>query len=373
MKSLCLEHQKWPTQMPDLSMKLESECPGVFSFQGRESSPEMACDTFPKHRQFLACAVIFERLASIIAIGKGAWPAKAVLHLPVEAPWIKSAYCNSMMNQKFRKAIIIITMSTIPLAIVGRAIYKAETTRRLEHLRTKVWPAERKLTAEKVLARQAEDQTRGAVTIDLKPFINARLTEAPMCYKGTNADNFANNLAEVPVGKRIYAGVPFDVQGTIQLMGGWLQRYGKTFPSKIESIPVNRPCTKIHLLHGEGAVHPKDKGTTAAMLVINYQDGSTKKFDMVAGKQVFDWWSPTFTTGAPFPILYPERMRTPAPGTELAWIGSNPWVRRWYPDYSLCLFRTTFENPQPAVPIATVSYVSTETVMCPFLVALTVE
>ncbi len=271
------------------------------------------------------------------------------------------------MNQKFRKAIIIITMSAIPLAIVGRAIYKAETNRRLEHLRTAVWPAERKLTAEKVIARQAEDQTRGAVTIDLKPFINAQLTEAPMCFKGTNADNLANNLAELPVGKRIYAGVPFDVQGSIQLMGGWLQHYGKTYPSKIESIPINRPCTKIHLLHGEGKVVPKDNGTTAAILVINYQDGSTKKFDMVAGKQVFDWWSPTYTTQVP------AHMPAPASGTELAWIGSNAWLRRWVPDYSLCLFRTTFENPQPAVPIGSVSYVSTKTVMAPFLVALTVE
>jgi hypothetical protein len=254
-------------------------------------------------------------------------------------------------------------MSILPLAIIARAIYKAETNSALERLRTKVWPAERKLTVEKVTARQAEDQTHGAVTIDLKPFINAKLTEAPMCWKGTNA----NNLAEMRVGKHIYAGVPFDVQGSIQLMGGWLQHYGKSFPSRVEFIPVNRLCTKIHLLHGGGKVAPEDNGTTAAILVINYQDGTTKEINMVAGQQVFDWWWPTYTTGVP------AGLRTPAPGTELAWVGSNDWLRRWYPDYSLCLFRTTFENPQPTVPIGTVSYVSTKTVICPFLVALTVE
>ncbi len=45
MKSLCRIHQKWATHMPDLSMKLEPEYPGVFSLQTRESSPELAYDT----------------------------------------------------------------------------------------------------------------------------------------------------------------------------------------------------------------------------------------------------------------------------------------------------------------------------------------
>lgn len=226
------------------------------------------------------------------------------------------------------------------------------------------WPAERKLTAEKVKARQAKDETHGAVTIDLEPYINAKLTEAPLCWKGNNADN----LAELPAGKNIYAGVPFDVEGSIQLMGGWLQHYGKRFPHKVDSILIHRQCVKIHLLHGDGCVLAyKSFGTNVAKLVIHYEDGSTREINMVAGQQVFDWWQPTFTTGIP------ASWRTPAPDTELAWVGSNPWIRQWQPDLSLCLYRSSFENPQPGVAISTLDYVSTMTVTCPFLVGLTVE
>jgi hypothetical protein len=62
-----------------------------------------------------------------------------------------------------------------------------------------------------------------------------------------------------------------------------------------------------------------------------------------------------------------------APGTERAWTGSNPYVRKFQPEFSLILYKTTFDNPQPEVKIATVDFVSTETIACPFFVGLTVE
>ena len=307
------------------------------------------------------------------------------------------------MNPKIRNGIIIAVLLILSLAICGRIVWTKIHENKLlkiaSQLRENNWPAEKKLTAEKVKARQAVDKTHGAVTIDLKPYINAKLTEAPMCWKGNNA----NSLAELPAGKNIYAGVPFDVEGSIQLMGGYLQHYGKKYPTEVDSIPIHRQCAKIHLLHAAGEVRAEHLGVTIdlakidmakladilsgkagpldaymaalktgtnatlAKLVIHYEDGSTREIDMVAGRQVFGWWWPTFMTGVP------EFIRMPAPDTELAWVGSNPWLRQWLPDLSLCLFRTSFENPQPGVAISTVDYVSTVTIACPFLVALTVE
>lgn len=308
------------------------------------------------------------------------------------------------MNPKIKRGIIIAVFG-LPLAFCFKVIWiKVHESRITNHValwRVSNWPAEKALTAEKVKAGQTVIETHGAVTIDLKPYINAKLTEAPMCSKGNNA----NNLAELPAGTNTYAGVPFDVEGSIQLMGGWLHHYGKKYPYEVDSIPIHRNCSKIYLLHGCGSVKPEQfgvrsedismlkvgstftgadsvnaerldayvasikKGTNVAVadLVIHYEDGSTREIDMVVGEQVFDWWWPTFVTGLP------KILRTPAPGTELAWVGSNPYLQQWEPDGSLCLFRTSFENPQPGVAISTLDYVSTRTIACPFLVGLTVE
>jgi hypothetical protein len=308
------------------------------------------------------------------------------------------------MKPKIKLGIIIIAFA-LPLAfcckIIWIKLHKARIVKHVATWRVNSWPEEKALTAEKVKEGQSVTKTHGAVTIDIKPYINAKLTEAPMCPKGNNA----NNLAELPMGTNNYAGVPFDVEGSIQLMGDWLHHYGKKFPYEVDSIPIHRNCSKIHLLHGCGSVKPDQYGikvsdinaaavgamlsgadsvntekldayvasiktgtnVAVANIVIHYEDGSTREVGMVVGEQVFDWWWPTFVTGLP------KIMRTPAPGTELAWVGSNPYMRQWMPDASLCLFRTTFENPQPGVAISSLDYVSTKTIACPFMVGLTVE
>ena len=74
-----------------------------------------------------------------------------------------------------------------------------------------------------------------------------------------------------------------------------------------------------------------------------------------------------FTTG-----VNPESLKT-ASGTERAWTGSNPYVRKFQPDESLILYKSTFKNPQPALTVASLDYVSTMTEVAPFLVGLTVE
>jgi len=62
----------------------------------------------------------------------------------------------------------------------------------------------------------------------------------------------------------------------------------------------------------------------------------------------------------------PERYFKMAPGTERAWTGSNPYVRKVSAGIRALLYKTTFDNPQPEVKISTVDFVSTETIACPF-------
>jgi len=230
-------------------------------------------------------------------------------------------------------------------------------------LRARQWPKERKLEEERIKSRQAMNETTNAVTIDLKPYVNAALAEAPIGWEGNNADN----LAELPAGVHIFAGVPFNVEGSIHLMGGWLKHFKKTCPPEVDDIRINRRCAKLHLLHGASFIFSKDFGTEVAKLVLHYTDGSTREISITAGEQVFDWWAPLFTTG-----VDPRTFKT-AQGTERAWAGRNPNIQKWQPDESIVLYKSTFDNPQPNIAISSLDYVSTETDTVPFLLGLTVE
>jgi RNA polymerase sigma factor (sigma-70 family) len=233
----------------------------------------------------------------------------------------------------------------------------------LEEWRLNFWPVETKRELERIKSRQANDETINATTINLKPYINTALTDSPVSSAGNNE----NNLAELPQGTHIFAGVPFDVEGSIQLMGTELKEFNKSFPVEVDHIPIGQRCAKLHLLQGANWVYAKNFGTLAAKLVLHYTDGSTREIDMITGDTVFDWWGPLFQTGA-----NPRTLQM-APGTERAWAGSNPYISKFWKDESLILYKTTFENPQPDVVVSNLDYVSTVTEVAPFLVGLTVE
>lgn len=234
----------------------------------------------------------------------------------------------------------------------------------LADLRASVWPKERRLAEAKIEARQRSDKTVNATTINLKPYVNAALTDSP----ASPAGNYDNNLSDLPSGVNVYGGVPFDVEGLIQLGGKSMASvFHKNFPAEVDGIPIHRRCAKIHLLHAGDWIDVADSGTTVARLVLHYEDGSQRQIDIVAGRDVFEFWRPLFTTGAD-----PAYSRM-SPDTELAWTGSNLYLKKFWPDESLVLYRSTFANPQPGPAVSTADYVSTMTGTAPFMLGLTVE
>ena len=258
---------------------------------------------------------------------------------------------------------LIATIATKSFIHWRHNVAVARRTAELARLRANVWPGERSQAEEKIKARQAVDETSGAVPIDLTPYVNAKLTDAPLCWPGNNA----NNLAELPTGVHIYGGVPFNVQGAIYLTGGWLKKhYHKKYPLKVDGIQVDRRCTKIHLLHGAGYVLYTDYGKTIAQLVFHYADGSERQTNIVAGKNVCDMWVPLFTSGIP-------KFLDMSPGNEPAWTGSNDYIKKWQPELSLVLYKSTFSNPQPDMVLSSVDYISSNTMAVPLIVGLTVE
>lgn len=127
-------------------------------------------------------------------------------------------------------SLLVVVVTTI-VVVKTKSVKKGEPTRSKEQQAEQssgVRAEEKQLEAERIKSRQQTNETVNATTLDLRPYINAKLTEAPLCWKGNNA----NNLAELPEGKHIYAGVPFDVGGSIQLMGGWWNIIRKPTPHR---------------------------------------------------------------------------------------------------------------------------------------------
>ena len=261
--------------------------------------------------------------------------------------------------------LIVIMFSLMLLAKSNNQRRQNMNQARKPDLRGTVWPEERKAVEDQVLARQSARDTLNEATIDLGPYINTDLSEATDAKKGSKD----NNLLELPRGTRVYGGVPFNVQGRIQLMGRGLEQWQRIFPERVKGIRIGRKCAKIYLFHGENCAQGWDvRGAIVASLVLHYADGSQQAIHIKSGEHLLDWCGPLYSTQ-----VAPEQRTVSSPDSELAWVGSNPWVKHSRADYSLRLYKSTFANPQPDLEISTIDYTSTMTQAAPFLVALTVE
>lgn len=225
--------------------------------------------------------------------------------------------------------------------------------------------AERAATIQQIKARQSTKEIHNETLINLQPFINVQLEESVDGGKKGLKDN---HLLELPRGEHIYGGVPFDVEGRVQLMGRGLEKWDRIYPATVKDIPVSRKCARIHLFHGENCVMAAQVRSAVAKLILHYTDGSEETIEIISGEHLLDWWGPIYTTGA-----QKERRELGSPQAELAWVGSNPLIKRVQPQYSLRLYKTTFDNPHPNVELSNIEYASTMTQAAPFMLGMTVE
>ncbi len=228
----------------------------------------------------------------------------------------------------------------------------------------KIWPAERAAVAQQLKIRQQTSAVPDATTINLKPWLNAALADS----LGGPGDTNRNNLSELPRGIHVFAGIPFDVEGRLQLMGRKLFDTTTAFPARVRNIEIGKKCRRIHLLHGASGITPELGGNNIARLVLHYADGSQARISIAAGAQVLDWWGPVYQTGAD-----QADCQLTAPGSELAWTGANPCIKQQQPELSLRLYQSTFDNPRPDLEITSIDCVSAVTTAAPFLVGLTLE
>ena len=196
--------------------------------------------------------------------------------------------------------------------------------------------------------------------MDLAPWVNEPLAADTAAGRAKG-----HNLASLPAGRQIFAGVPFDITGRVQLFGRDQAGSRKWFPARIRNLPIGARCNRLQLLHG--ACDVSGYGQPVARLVLHYADGSTAEIPIIAGEHLLDWWGPIYQTENG------EEPNPTAPGTELAWAGSNASIKKRSPDFSLRLYRSAFANPHPELAIKTIDYLSALTQTAPFMVGLTLE
>lgn len=142
--------------------------------------------------------------------------------------------------------------------------------------------------------------------------------------KGGWTDQGENSVTDMPTGRRVLEGIPFDIatkagQQVIVLRG----QSRTAFPTRAE-VKVGKRGKALYFLHAAAWA----SGRVGSYTVV-YGDGQQQAIELRGGVEVFDWWSP-------------GRSKVAIPG----WLGKNPA----HTPIGLTLF--AWENPRPTAPIA---------------------
>lgn len=211
-----------------------------------------------------------------------------------------------------------------------------------------------------VKARQATNESPDAYTIDLKPYVNASVKDPLVDSPGHKDHNFAR----LPLGIHTYGGVPFDVEGIIQLTGPSIPVGAKVWPEAVTNIAIGHSGKKIHLFQGAFNINGPGAHNPYAKLVLHYADNTDETLELLGGVNALKCTAPA----AP-----PNLSMIEAPKTELGWLGSDSYLEGADPGEALHIYRTTLDNPKPDVIITSLDYVSSMVNPAPFMAGITIE
>jgi hypothetical protein len=198
----------------------------------------------------------------------------------------------------------------------------------------------------------ARDPAATPQQIDLSAHYNLGLRESVDGLEG-------NDLAELLPGVQTLAGVHFDVRGIVRLG----QKDGPSpSPESIRDIRVGQRCRWLHFL--QATPSNSELGTQVGSYILHFADGHREELPIVYGQDLANWWF----YGLPWELRELKGRRHAL----VAWAGDNCPARRKL-DASICLWKSTRENPHPDVEVVSIDFVSASKGTAPFLVGLTVE
>jgi serine/threonine protein kinase/WD40 repeat protein/thiol-disulfide isomerase/thioredoxin len=185
--------------------------------------------------------------------------------------------------------------------------------------------------------------------VDLQPKANKKLGDTT--WTNTSADW----LGELPQGEQTFGGVKFRIgQGSIHLGSTDPQLLDK--PRQVEGIQVKGNLTSLYILHSTRCGFVPDR-TLIGKYQVKYNDGAEETIPIVYGEDLRDSWNI-------------DQSKPVSRGT-VVWEGSNAAVRS--KNLTLRLYLTKWTNPRPDKEVATIDYISTNTIAAPFCVAMTAE
>jgi hypothetical protein len=150
--------------------------------------------------------------------------------------------------------------------------------------------------------------------------------------------------------------VALDVRGVIQVRSAASPPAPHPYPERVEGIAVGRIARRLHFLHA--TQQPGSDGTEIGRYVVHLANGQSEILPLRYGENLRDWWR--------------QASESPLPSHTIeAWSGSNPEAAAF--GTTIRLFRWTWVNPSPDVPIVCIDLVSGNTACEPFLVAVTAE
>ena len=218
------------------------------------------------------------------------------------------------------------------------------------------------LPLDPALSRSSEVNPENLESIDLRACVNRGFSDdRDNDGRGGWTDQGRNDFRNMPLGRQIAAGIPFEIidpesnggRSCVVLRGS--ER--RAFPSEVTGIRIGGNFTRLFFLHA-AAWCSGDCG----IYRIHYEDGGSCDVLLKAGVNIGDWWSTSYLSEAAPGIMRPNATKSQV-GT---------YVACW-------------ENPHPEKKIATLDFLSMESplvtaidfqpgkVPVPILVAVTGE
>jgi hypothetical protein len=159
-----------------------------------------------------------------------------------------------------------------------------------------------------------------------------------------------HDLSGLPRGRQVFEGIEYDVRGMVQLSSTYLQGKGLQYPEAVRNIPVQQSCRRIHFLHA--ADNTVAEEATVARYVVRWTDERVELLPIRFGIEAWPWDFEPWAN---------------KPRATVAWRGTNPAGQ------PVRLYRTTWTNSHPEVPVASIDLLSDMTRCGMFVVAITVE
>jgi uncharacterized GH25 family protein len=188
-----------------------------------------------------------------------------------------------------------------------------------------------------MLCFRGSAETNSIETLDLKAFVGkSQFTRLEIEWM-------------FPHGRQVADGIPFQMDGVVELYGKSALQSNLDIRTNVNGIRVGKAFEEIHLLCSSTGGSPTGK-TSIATVVLNYDDGSSNRLEIIFGTHIRQWWGPRHEEDTP---LLDSRAKP-------AWSMEVPEAAA--ADKRSRFFHTVLMNPMPGKVVKTIDLASTKTV-----------